>query len=110
MPRLLVRGRPDGSDPAPVHPPDATPQARSGEVAAGGVDWVAIRTARVDRRKDRIMGLLDDAKNAANSDKGEKATDAGIDKAEQAASDKTGGQHDDKIEQAGNAADGRIGS
>jgi len=55
------------------------------------------------------MGLMDSAKDALNSDKGEKATDAGIDKAEQAASQKTGGKYDDKIDTAGDAADGKVG-
>jgi hypothetical protein len=55
------------------------------------------------------MGLMDSAKDALSSDKGEKATDAGIDKAEQAASQKTGGKYDDKIEKAGDAADGKVG-
>ena len=55
------------------------------------------------------MGLMDSAKDALNSDKGEKATDAGIDKAEQAASQKTGGKYDDKIDKAGDAADGKVG-
>jgi hypothetical protein len=55
------------------------------------------------------MGLMDSAKDALGSDKGEKASDAGIDKAEQAASQKTGGKYDDKIDAAGDAADGKVG-
>ena len=56
-----------------------------------------------------MSDLSDKAKDFANSDKGEKATDAGIDKAEQAASQKTGGKYDDKIDKAGDAADGKVG-
>jgi len=56
------------------------------------------------------MALVDDAKNAADSDKGEKVSDAGIDKAEDAASDKTGGDFDSKIDKAGDAADDKIGN
>ena len=55
------------------------------------------------------MGLMDSAKDALNSDKGEKVSDAGISKAEQAASSKTGGKFDEKIESAGEAADGKVG-
>lgn len=55
------------------------------------------------------MGLMDKAKDAASSDKGEQATDKGIDKAEDAVSDKTGGTFDDKIDKAGDAADKKIG-
>ncbi|GAA4267810.1 antitoxin [Frondihabitans peucedani] len=55
------------------------------------------------------MGLMDQAKHAASSDKGEQATDKGIDKAEDVASDKTGGKFDDKIDKAGDAADTKIG-
>jgi hypothetical protein len=55
------------------------------------------------------MGLMDSAKDAMGSDKGEKASDAGIDKAEQAASQKSGGKFDDKIEKAGDAADEKVG-
>jgi hypothetical protein len=56
------------------------------------------------------MGLLDDAKDALNSDKGEQVSDTGIDKAEDAISDKTGGKFDDKIDKAGDAADGKVGN
>ncbi|WP_082486568.1 antitoxin [Frigoribacterium sp. Leaf186] len=55
------------------------------------------------------MGLMDSAKDALNSDKGEKLSDAGIEKAEQAASSKTGGKFDEKIEKAGETADGKVG-
>jgi len=55
------------------------------------------------------MGLMDSAKDALDSDKGEKASDAGIDKAEQAVSQKTGGKYDEKIDSAGDAADKKVG-
>jgi hypothetical protein len=56
------------------------------------------------------MGLLDNAKDALNSDKGEQVSDTGIDKAEDAISDKTGGKFDEKIDGAGDAADSKIGN
>lgn len=56
------------------------------------------------------MGLLDNAKDALNSDKGEQVSDTGIEKAEDAISDKTGGKFDDKIDKAGDAADSKIGN
>jgi hypothetical protein len=56
-----------------------------------------------------LGGLGDKAKDFANSDKGEKATDSGIDKAEDAASNASGGKFDDKIEGAGDAADKKVG-
>ena len=55
------------------------------------------------------MGLLDDAKKAADSEKGENVTDSAIDKAGDFASDKTGGKYDDQIDKAGRAADDKIG-
>jgi hypothetical protein len=56
------------------------------------------------------MGLMDKAKAALDSDKGEKATDTGIDKIEQLASQKTGGKHDDAIRKAREAADKKLGT
>ena len=46
---------------------------------------------------------------ALGGDKGEQISDAALDKGEDAASQKTGGKHDDKIAKAGDAADQRIG-
>jgi hypothetical protein len=54
-------------------------------------------------------GLGDKAKDFANSDQGEKATDAGLNKAEEAGSSASGGKFDDKIKGAGEAADKKIG-
>lgn len=56
------------------------------------------------------MGLMDDAKNAADSDKGEEVTDTGIEKTEKTVSEKTGGSHDEQIDKAGDAADDKIGN
>lgn len=56
------------------------------------------------------MGLLDDAKDAADSDKGEKATDTGIEKTEKTVSEKTGGSHDEQVSKAGDAIDDKIGN
>jgi hypothetical protein len=73
-----------------------------------------VRAAAGGRRTRRMTmadlgGLGDKAKDFANSDKGEKATDSGIDKAEDAASSATGGKFDEKIESAGDAADKKVG-
>ncbi|PYY36687.1 antitoxin [Curtobacterium sp. MCJR17_055] len=57
-----------------------------------------------------MSDLSDKAKDFANSDKGEKATDAGLDKAAGAADKATGGSHGDQIDKAENAADGKIGN
>jgi len=54
-------------------------------------------------------GLGDKAADFANSDQGEKATDAGLDKAGDAANSATGGKFDDKIDAGENAADKKIG-
>ncbi|ROS61377.1 antitoxin protein of toxin-antitoxin system [Frigoribacterium sp. PhB160] len=56
------------------------------------------------------MGLMDKAKAALDSDKGERATDTGIDKIEELASKKTGGGHDEQIRKAGEAVDKKLGT
>ena len=56
------------------------------------------------------MGLVDKAKDALHSDKAEEVSDQGIDKAKDAASEKTGGKYDDKIDKAGDEADKKIGN
>jgi len=56
-----------------------------------------------------MAGLGDKAKDFLNSDKGEQASDAALDKAGDAADTATGGGHDAQIDKAKNAADGRIG-
>ena len=56
-----------------------------------------------------LGGLGDKAKDFANSDKGEKASDAGLDKASDAAGSATGGKFDDKIDSAEQAADKKVG-
>ena len=57
------------------------------------------------------MGIMDKANAAVsqNQDKVEQATDQGLDQAANAANEKTGGQHGDKINQAKGQADERIG-
>ena len=54
-----------------------------------------------------LGGLGDKAKDLAGS---ETATDAGIEKAGDAANSASGGKFDDKIDSAGDAADKKIGS
>lgn len=56
-----------------------------------------------------LGGLGDKAKDFLDSDKGEQATDAGLDKAGDAANGATGGKFDDKIDAAQNAADTKVG-
>lgn len=56
------------------------------------------------------MGLLDKAKDALNSDKGEELSDQAIDRAKDFASEKTGGKFDDQIDQAGHQADQFLGN
>jgi hypothetical protein len=52
---------------------------------------------------------MDKAKDALNSDKGEQASDKALDKGEQVAEQKTGGQHASQIDKGRDAADERIG-
>ncbi|MCZ2804278.1 MULTISPECIES: antitoxin [unclassified Modestobacter] len=54
--------------------------------------------------------MMDKAKGALNSDKGEKASDSALDKGEQFADKKTGGTHDAQIDKGRDAADGKIGN
>lgn len=59
------------------------------------------------------MGLDDltnKAKDAMSSDKGEKVSDQGLDKATDFANDKTGGKFDDQINKGRDAADGKLGN
>ncbi|MBT2502702.1 Rv0909 family putative TA system antitoxin [Curtobacterium sp. ISL-83] len=56
-----------------------------------------------------MSGLGDKAKDFADSDKGEQATDSGLDKAAGAADKATGGAHTDQIDKAEHAADDKIG-
>ncbi|OII38199.1 antitoxin protein [Curtobacterium sp. MMLR14_010] len=56
-----------------------------------------------------MSDLGDKAKDFLDSDKGEKASDAGLDKASDAADKATGGGHGDQIDKAADAADGKIG-
>jgi hypothetical protein len=54
--------------------------------------------------------LGDKAKDLADSDKGEKATDTGIDKAGDAADKATGGKFDGQIDKGQQAADDKVGN
>jgi hypothetical protein len=55
------------------------------------------------------VGLMDKAKDGLNSDKGEKVSDQALDKAGQAADQKTGGNHDAQIDKGRDLADDKIG-
>jgi len=57
-----------------------------------------------------MSDLTDKAKDFADSDKGEQATDAGLGKAADAADKATGGGHGDQIDKAEHAADDKIGN
>ncbi|MGC5172485.1 antitoxin [Micromonospora sp. DT81.3] len=56
-----------------------------------------------------LGGLGDKAKEFLNSEKGEQASDAAIDKAGDAANSATGGKFDDKINAGEDAADRKVG-
>ena len=56
-----------------------------------------------------IDDLAGKAQGALGGEKGEQLSDAALDKGEDAASQATGGKHDDAIAKAGDAADERIG-
>ena len=56
------------------------------------------------------MGIFDKAKDALNSDKGEELSDKGLDKAAEAAKGKLGEDKADKVDQARDAIDGKLGS
>jgi hypothetical protein len=56
-----------------------------------------------------VGGLGDKAKDALNSEQGEKRSDQALDKAEQLADDKTGGKYDEQTDKVGDMADRRIG-
>lgn len=57
-----------------------------------------------------MAGLFDKAKDALNSEQGERTSDSVLDKAAAAADRLTGGKHTDTIQQARDAADERIGA
>jgi len=57
-----------------------------------------------------MSDLGDKAKDFADSDKGEQATDAGLGKAADAADKATGGGHSEQIDKAEHAADDKIGN
>ena len=56
-----------------------------------------------------LGGLADKAKDALNSEEGEKRSDQALEKAAQFADEKTGGQHDQQIDKARDQADEHIG-
>ncbi|MGY1617944.1 antitoxin [Geodermatophilus sp. SYSU D00691] len=56
-----------------------------------------------------VGGLADKAKNALDSEQGEKHSDQALDRAEQFADDKTGGRFDQQSDKAGDLADQHIG-
>ncbi|MGY4642498.1 antitoxin [Cellulomonas sp. URHB0016] len=57
-----------------------------------------------------IDDLKDKASDALDSDKGEQASDAGLDKAEDTVSSATGGSHDEQLTKARTSADEHVGN
>ena len=56
-----------------------------------------------------MAGIADKAGDFLNSDKGEKVSDAGLDKAGDAADKATGGGHSEQIDKATETADEKVG-
>ena len=56
------------------------------------------------------MSMMDKAKGALDSDKGEQASDKALDKGEQLADQKSGGNHDAQLDKGREAADGKLGN
>ena len=56
-----------------------------------------------------MSDLAGKAKDFLSSDKGEKASDAALDKGSAAADKATGGGHGDQLDKARQAADGKVG-
>ena len=56
------------------------------------------------------MSMMDKAKGALDSDKGEQISDKGLDKAGQVADQKSGGNHDAQVDKGRDLADGKIGN
>lgn len=56
------------------------------------------------------MGIFDKAKEALNSEKGEKVTKEGLDKAENFAKDKLGEDKADQVDKARDAIDDKLGT
>lgn len=56
------------------------------------------------------MGLLDKAKDALNTEKGQKAVDKGLDKAQDAAKNKLGEDKSEQIDQARQKIDEHLGN
>ncbi|QDB80442.1 antitoxin [Georgenia wutianyii] len=56
------------------------------------------------------MGIGDKAKDLMGGDKAEQATDTGLDKAADAAGEKTGSKHADKVDQARETGDEKLGN
>ena len=56
------------------------------------------------------MSMMDKAKGALDSEKGEQVSDKGLDKAGQIADQKSGGNHDAQIDKGRDLADGKLGN
>ncbi|NEK59980.1 antitoxin [Geodermatophilus sabuli] len=56
------------------------------------------------------MSMMDKAKDALSSDKGEQVSDKALDKGGDLADQKTGGDHDAQIDKGRDIADGKIGN
>jgi hypothetical protein len=90
----------------PASHPQEGDVARAGSEQGGG----ASRSGRsADEEENGMADLGDKAKGLIDSDKGEKATDAAIDKGQDAAGNATGGKSDGAAEKAGDVADQKLG-
>lgn len=56
------------------------------------------------------MGIFDKAKDALNSEKAEQVSDKGLDQAEKFASQRAGEEHQEKISNARDSIDKKIGN
>lgn len=64
----------------------------------------------VDLEKGVLVSIFDKAKEALNSDKGEEITDKAFDAVEKFAAEKLGADKADKVKQAREALDAKIGN
>src|SRR4051794_4843898 len=112
-PATLARRPADRDGSSTPRRPHERPSARRCRLGDAGRRWSGGEAAAVTSRRELHMGI-DDLKNKAgdalDSDKGEKSSDAGLDKASDAASKATGGSHDEQIDKVQESADDRIGT
>src|SRR5690606_33154197 len=67
-------------------------------------------TGAAARKENDMAGLGDKAKDLFNSDRGEQASDKGLEKAGDCADQKTGGGHGTQTDKGRDLADGKLGN